>query len=178
MWQSVVIHRDVFRFLLVCKEALVNICEVDYNGLIDLKLSFFLHSFRLHHHDEALVPIPGLYLLLGGLVYRKDQRFFYLIDIEMVGAQQILHLPHEKEVLGNIVLFLWNFHRYTGHEIRHNSRKTHATTPEYRDEIVNLSQNYNNMRNYHATTTRYLIHDGVMIRFYRLARRLYEYGHC
>ena len=47
----------------------------EINIFINLKMTVLLHSLRLHHHHQPLIPIACFIALAVGFIYRIDNRF-------------------------------------------------------------------------------------------------------
>ena len=86
----------------VFEERLVEGHELVEDVVVHLQVSVLLYAFATHHVDEAFVPLDLLFALVFGEVGGVDEAFGYSVDVEAVGADEVLDIPHVEDVLGDV----------------------------------------------------------------------------
>ena len=71
--------------------------------LVQLDMTFLHHPFATHHLDQFLVPLSDFLLHLLGLVVMGDHRAVDRIHIELIRPDQVLNLPHIKQIFSDIL---------------------------------------------------------------------------
>ena len=71
----------------------------------DLQVATLLYAFLLHHEDEMAVPFFHFFFrfLRGSELCQIV--LFEFIRVQVVGTENIFHLPHVKQVFGNVFFF-------------------------------------------------------------------------
>ena len=76
----------------------------------------FRHSFVTHHVYQLLIPANYFGLYRRRLVILFDKGLPNLVDIQSVGTDQVLHLPHVKQIFDHIFLSFLLSHYHSGHK--------------------------------------------------------------
>ena len=75
---------------------------------VHLQMSFFGHLFTTHHVDERLIPFIKGFTPLGvesGVFV--DDLMLDAVEVQVIGPDEILNLPHIQEIFGNILAFFF-----------------------------------------------------------------------
>ena len=84
----------------------MEVAQVDEHIAVELQVSLLLHVLAAHHVDKRLIPFAHLLFLL----WRKagmflDYSVIDAVEVELIGPDQILYLPHIKQIFRYILSF-------------------------------------------------------------------------
>ena len=82
--------------------------------LVQLDVTFLHHPFATHHLDQFLIPLSDFLLHLLGLVVMGDHRAVDRIHIELIRPDQVLNLPHIKQIFSDILFSFLSSYYHIG----------------------------------------------------------------
>ena len=116
--QGLVIGGLVGRMLVGTHQLAVQVGEQDDDVSVDLQVSGLLHSLFPHHPDEVGIPLLDFLLRIGSGTELCEVIPPEFLRVQMVGAEDVFHLPHVEQVFGDVFLFqsLGDIHCYNPNE--------------------------------------------------------------